>query len=466
MEVPEGFRLRVAITLLLGLVTALVATLLELSPVKILSLTVFMTKTYATLLLWSYRLVFAFLGIFFLMALGVLDVPHLIEFAYLDVILFLIAMMTFIGFLEEDGFFDFIVSKVAEATRASFKAMFFVLIIVSAFLAALIDEVTSILIVSALALSISERMQISPFPLLLAIIFATNIGSSATVVGNPVGVMIAFSAGLTFMDFLRWATPISLMAVLLTAAILRFQFRAYIEEGSAKAHKLLGEWQQPSARVNRQRLLLDGVLFTTVMVALALHHPLEEALGLEKNTLLLAIPMLASGIVLLLDPVRGFEAFEKRVEWRTIVFFLLLFASVGTLKYVGLVEDFSAGIMRIAGHSLESLIATFVPLASLMSATLDNVLAVAILVPVVRDLSAYGVPPYPLWWIALFTACYSANFTPVGSTANIVAAGLLERRGHRISFAEWLKASIPVTLATLALSTLLVYVQIPLMPTS
>ncbi|MEM0223756.1 MAG: SLC13 family permease [Thermofilum sp.] len=466
MESPERFRIRVILTLLLGLATAVMASLLELSAPKVISLAVFLTMIYATLLLWSFRLVFTFFGIFALTTLGVLDIPHLVKFAHLDVILFLIAMMTFIGFLEEDGFFDLVVSKIVGITRASYKVMFLVLIFLSAFLAALVDEVTSILIMASLALSVTEKMRVNPFPLLISIIFATNIGSSMTVVGNPVGVMIAFSAGLTFMDFLRWATPISLMAVMLSAALLRLQFKMHIEEGDARARTLMSEWQEPSTRIGQKRFLLDGLLFATTMVALALHHPLEELLGLEKNTLLLAIPMLASGLVLLLDPAKGFEAFEKRVEWRTIIFFLLLFASVGTLEYVGLVEDFSAGIAGIAGHSLESLIATLVPLASLMSATLDNVLAVAILVPVVRDLSAYGVPQYPLWWIALFTACYSANFTPVGSTANIVAAGLLERRGHRISFAEWLKASIPVTLATLALSTLLVYVQIPLMPTS
>ncbi|MEM1517396.1 MAG: SLC13 family permease, partial [Thermofilum sp.] len=218
MESPERFRIRVILTLLLGLATAVMASLLELSAPKVISLAVFLTMIYATLLLWSFRLVFTFFGIFALTTLGVLDIPHLVKFAHLDVILFLIAMMTFIGFLEEDGFFDLVVSKIVGITRASYKVMFLVLIFLSAFLAALVDEVTSILIMASLALSVTEKMRVNPFPLLISIIFATNIGSSMTVVGNPVGVMIAFSAGLTFMDFLRWATPISLIAVMLCAA--------------------------------------------------------------------------------------------------------------------------------------------------------------------------------------------------------------------------------------------------------
>ena len=386
----------------------------------------------------------------------------MIEFAHVDVILFLAAMILIVGYLEEKGFFEFVAWKVISCARASFRALFLTVILLSAFLAALVDEVTSILIVSSFAFKICELLGISPLPMVLASVFATNIGSSMTVVGNPVGVLLAFSAGLTFSEFLRWATPNSLIAVLATAGILMRQFKDYVEEGQEALAKPL-EWEAAEAQSPRS-LVVDGALFASVILLLALHHPLEEVLGLSKNTLLLAVPMLASGLILLLDPERGFRAFEHRVEWRTLLFFLLLFASVGTLEYVGLLSDFSRALTLVAGGSLESVLLALVPVASLMSASLDNVLAVAILVPVIRGLGEAAIPTYPLWWATLFTACYSANFTPVGSTANIVAAGLLERRGVRVSLLEWIKKSVYSTVVSLALALLLVYVQVPLMP--
>jgi Na+/H+ antiporter NhaD/arsenite permease-like protein len=462
-EGVRGWRERALVVLAGSLATALSASLAGLELVKVVALTVFLTMIYATLLLWSYRLSFALLGLFALLSLGVVDVRTVVEHAHLDVILFLVAMMILVGYLEEKGFFDFVAWRIIGYVRVSFKALFLVVVLLSAFLAALIDEVTSILIITSLVLRISDILGVSPFPMILASIFATNIGSSMTVVGNPVGVLLAFSAGLTFTEFLRWATPTSLMAVLLTAGILLRQFRGYIEEGQGALLRSLERWGEVEVRPPRE-IARDGLLFASVILALTLHHPLEEALGLGKNSLLLAVPMLASGLILLLDPERGFKAFEHRVEWGTLVFFLLLFASVGTLEYVGLVADMSRALASMAGSSLESILLVLTPLATLMSASLDNVLAVAILVPVVHELGAVGLNTYPLWWAILFTACYAANLTPVGSTANIVAAGMLERRGLRVSVSEWLRRSIPTTVASLALALLLVYLQAPLMP--
>jgi len=462
-EEVRGWRERVVAVLVLTLASALAASLAGLEQIKVVALTVFLMEIYAILLLWSYRVSFALLGLFALLALGVLDVKTAVEFTHLDVILFLIAMMVFVGYLEEKGFFDYIAWRIITYFRVSFRAIFLMMLLLSAFLAALVDEVTSILIMASLVFRISDLLGISPYPMILASVFATNIGSSMTVVGNPVGVLLAFSAGLSFMEFLRWATPTSLMAVLLVSWVLIRQFKGYIDEGQGALLKSLEKWRGED-RQPPKGLLMDGLLFAIVIVLLAMHHPLEEALGLGKNTLLLAVPMMASGLILVLDPEKGFKAFEHRVDWKTLVFFLLLFASVGTLEYVNLVTDFATALMSITGGTLESILLTLTPLASLMSATLDNVLAVAILVPVVHQLGEAGVPTYPLWWATLFIACYSANFTPVGSTANIVVAGMLERRGYRVSILEWLKKSIPSTLASLALAMSLVYLQSPLMP--
>ncbi|MEM3395504.1 MAG: SLC13 family permease, partial [Nitrososphaerota archaeon] len=175
-----------------------------------MSIWVFSSIIMGALFYWRFRLAFTFLGIGILLGSGLLDVPHLIEFAGLDIIIFLIGMMIIIGFLEEKHFFEAILDRVMKYGKDSAKRTLFLIMFMAALSAALVDEVTSILFMTALVIHLSARLKVSPIPLIIMTVFATNIGSSATVVGNPVGVIVALRSGYGFSDFLRWAAPISI----------------------------------------------------------------------------------------------------------------------------------------------------------------------------------------------------------------------------------------------------------------
>ena len=201
-----------------------------LNRLQVASVTVFAVLILGTLLFWRLRLAFALLGLGILLGGGLLTVDKLIEFAGLDIILFLIGMMIVVGYLEERRFFEKLVEKVIDLTGQDARRLVIVLMLMSALFASLVDEVTSILFMTATVLHITGKYRVYPVPFVLMTVFATNIGSSATVVGNPIGVLIALRGGLAFQDFLRWATPISILALFVMIPLVTRYFSKEIRE--------------------------------------------------------------------------------------------------------------------------------------------------------------------------------------------------------------------------------------------
>jgi Na+/H+ antiporter NhaD/arsenite permease-like protein len=463
-------KIRAMAIIILTLSTAAICAILGLSTNQLISTTIFAFKTYATLLFWRFRLPFAFIGIFALLALGVLDIPHLIEFAGFDIILFLIGMMTVIGFLEEKHFFEYLIDKILGIVGSKPEGLVLVLMGASALFAALVDEVTSILFMSAAVLQLTSLYGLEALPFIMMIVFATNIGSSATVVGNPVAVMIALKAGITFTDFVRWATPISILALVVTMLLSRRLFSKDIKRlGEAMKHarshsKDEGE-EEGSKPINQRDVKVAWIVFLGTIASLALHHQIEELLHLERNTMLIGTALTSAGIVLLIERERARELIERRVDWWTLTFFTLLFASVGTLKYVGTTELLARALHQVSGGSELSILLLFSSVAAVLSAFMDNVLAVATFIPIVHDLGSMGVYNFPLWWGLLFAGTFFGNLTMIGSTANIVAIGMVERRGRgHITFTQWLKAGAVIAIPTLATAIILLYLQLPMMP--
>ncbi|MFH1560789.1 MAG: SLC13 family permease [Chloroflexota bacterium] len=416
------------------------------------------------LLFWRFRLAFAFLGLATLLALGLTNPKNIVEFAGLDIILFLIGMMILIGFLEERHFFERIVDAITGYVGPHAIRLTVVLMGLSALFAALVDEVTSILFMGATVFQLSGRYRVSPVPLLIMVVFATNIGSAATVVGNPVGVMIALRAGLTFADFLRWATPIALLALAVSIPLLLRHFRKPIAElGAAmrSANPVVADKLAVRELVFSQEMRLPWALFGGTILLLILHTPIEKILGLEKNAMLLGTSLAVAGLVLMLERERARELVEKRVEWWSLSFFILLFASVGTLNLTGVTNVLASRLADAAGGNEVALFFSFTWVAGIGSAFMDNVLAIATLIPVVQELGNLGLDVFPLWWGMLFAGTFLGNLTMIGSTANIVAIGMLERRGlGHISMGEWMRATAIPSILTLAIASALIYLQL------
>lgn len=431
----------------------------------------FCVVIYGAILFWRYRLAFAFIGVALLMTANLLDVPHFVEFAGLDIIIFLVAMMTIVGFLEERKFFEWMIDRLLLVVGPHPKRLMTVMMIMAAVSAALVDEVTSILFMVSSMLNVIKGSKLNPVPFIMMLVFTTNIGSSATVVGNPVGVIIALRSGLSFFDFIRWATPISVVGVAMAIPICLWIFKKDIHAlkgvlaGKRGEEKLKGMLE--SAHINQKEIRIAGILFGLVILGLVLHHPIENVLGLAKNTMLLGIALLGAGVALGLSGDKARDLMEKRVDWWTLSFFLMLFASVGTLKQTGVTTVIAQQILEVSGGSIPFLVTLFVWSSGALTAVMDNVLAVATYVPIIEEVKAAGIQTFPLWWATLVGCTFLGNLTLIGSTANIVAVGLMERRKlGEITFAQWLRPGFLVAVPTLVVANLLILAQLRLMPYS
>ena len=419
-----------------------------------------------TLFYWQFRLTFAFGGIAVLLAANLIDIPHVIEFAGLDIILFLVGMMTLIGYLEEKHFFEYLMAGVVDRVGHHAYLMMGVLMALATLFAALVDEVTSILFMMSTMFHLVKRYKLNPIPFLLMLVFTTNIGSSATAVGNPIGVMIAMRAHLTVADFLRWASPISLITLAVTIGLCFFLFRKDIRDLDKKMKaekKNLDEAKHVTHKANEIRLC--WFLFLGTVAFLVMHAHLEKLMGLDKNSMLLATSLGAAAVVILLNQGAAREFFMRRVDWWTLAFFMSLFASVGTLKYVGVTERIAEGMLSIGHHNPTGLLIVFTSAISLLTGFMDNVLAVATFIPILTEIGKSGIYIFPFWWGMLFGGTLYGNLTVIGSTANIVAMGMLEKEfKQNIKFMEWMKPGFIVSTITLVIALFLIHLQIPLMP--
>lgn len=441
---------------------------LGLSPRQLTAVGGFSAIFFGAIFFWHYRLAFALFGVGALMVAGLLDVPHVIEFANVDIILFLIGMMIIIGFLEEKQFFEHLVNKLISLVGMNGNRLMILMLLASGVSAALVDEVTSILFMITAMLNITSRYKLNPVPFIIMVVFATNIGSSATVIGNPIGVIIALRSGLGFMDFIRWAAPISLFVLIVTIGLFFIYYSKPIRElhKAMEAHKKEKAIKEaiPEKVIMPKDAVVSGVVFVCVILSLVFHLSIEHLFGLAKNTMLLGTSIIGASIVLILGRKQARDIVERKVDWWTLCFFLFLFASVGTLTYQGVTSVIAKNIAGAAGKNVPLLMAICVWTSGALTSVMDNVLAVATFIPIIKDIGAMGVNIFPLWWSILFGSTLLGNLTIIGSTANIVAAGLLERRKMgEISFGEWLKAGIAIAIPGLALAHLLLFLQLGLM---
>jgi len=430
------------------------------STTQVLSLAIFFMVIFGTIMYWRFRLSFALLGTSLLLAFGLLDIPHLIEFTGLDIILFLVGMMIFVGHLEENHFFESLVNALIRYVGSRPVLLVVTLMVAGAVSAALVDEVTSILFMTATMIHMTSRFGVNPIPFVIIQVFATNIGSSATVVGNPIGVMIAMRAGLTFQDFLRWASPISLCALLVTIPLSILYYFKEIRGWKQKMKSKDFERGEKTSGGNSRQWFICLVLFTGTIAGLIHHASLEKLLGLQKNTLLIGTALLSAGISLLLERDQARELVERRVDWWTLSFFMMLFASVGTLKYVGTTEVITKSLISWVGENPKMLFLVLTWTIGILTGFMDNVLAVATFIPMIQDIAKTGIDVTAIWWGILFGGTLFGNLTMIGSTANIVAIGIIERQKiGLVTFGQWIIPGVIVSIPTLAIATLLIYLQ-------
>lgn len=423
------------------------------------SSSVFIMIIASTLLFWSFRLAIAFIGIAALLGLKVLTLRSFIESCELDIILFLVGMMVTVGVLKDLGLFTWIIQSVLRMKRLNGRRFILSVVLLSAAMACIVDEVTSIVFVTALIFQVCDTLKIRSTPFVIIAVLATNIGSAGTLLGNPVGILIGYKAGFTFFDFLVWSFPVISLALLVMLSCCFYLYRHEIADLSARLQ--LRRDQDLGLGPLVQVPVRRGLAVLLAMIALiASHHAIEKSLGIEKNTVLIVAPLFISGLLMAWRHQRARHYIEQEVEWWTLLFFMMLFAVAGTLEHTGVTSRLAHDLRAGLGSDHAVHIPFILSVSALGSAFVDNVVFVAASIPVVKELNET-----PLWWALLFGACFGGNMTLIGSTANIVAIGMLEKRYRsHISFKEWLRVGAVVGVATTLVAWLMLTLLAPYMP--
>ncbi|MBL3527368.1 MAG: hypothetical protein JMN27_00010 [gamma proteobacterium endosymbiont of Lamellibrachia anaximandri] len=405
------------------------------------SVTVFLIIILATLFFWNFRLAIAFIGLPVLILTDALKLEGFKTHCSLEVILFLVGMMVVVGGLRDLGFFTWIIQNILKTKEMTGRRFVLITAVVSALSASAVDEVTSILFMAALVFQVCDVLKVRPIPFLIICVMATNVGSAGTMLGNPVGILIGSKAGLTFEDFMLWSFPVMLLALAATIALLMAWYRDEITQLDQRLAQRRGHDFPlgPTVKVPYMRGLM---LIVGTIGMVSLHHRIELLLELETNTVLYMAPLISAGIVMIWRRERARYYIEHDVEWWTLIFFLMLFGVASTLQYTGVTTEIATSFSSLFEGQSELLVPAVIVLSALGSAFVDNVIFVSAFIPVVQELTG-GVSVHPLWWALLFGACFGGNITMIGSTANIVALGMLEKRYRtRIVFMEWFKVGL------------------------
>jgi Na+/H+ antiporter NhaD/arsenite permease-like protein len=362
-----------------------------------------------------------------------------------NVIFLLFGMMVIVGILRQTGVFEFLAIWSAQRARARPFRMMVLLVLITALASALLDNVTTVLLVAPVTLLLCERLALDPVPFLLAEAMSSNIGGTATLIGDPPNIIIGSRAGLGFNDFLVHLTPIValLLAVFVGLCWLLWGRKLRFDPERAEAVMRL----EARETIRDPRLLLRvGMVLVLVLVGFVTHSLTD----LEPSL----VALLGAGAAVLVSDVPH-AAYLEEIEWETLLFFAGLFIMVGSLVQQGVIGDLAESLTGAIGDNYGAAAQGLLVGSAVLSGIVDNIPYVATMAPLVHDLvgPATGLPPQQqsLWWALALGADLGGNATAIGASANVVITGIAKRNGHPISFWTFTKNGLIVTTVTIAL---------------
>jgi len=394
---------------------------------------------------WVHRTKVALVGAGLMVVLGVLDEQRAIESIDWRTLGLLTGMMILVGLTERTGIFTYIALRVAQLAAGSSVRLVFLLSGVTGLLSAFLDNLTAILLIVPITLLLADVLGIAAVPLVLVEVIASNIGGTATLIGDPPNIMIGSHVSeLTFVDFIINLAPVALVTLALVTAILYFVFRSQLAISPERAAEIVR--LDPARDVRESRYVKRSVVVLLGTIAAFFLH---ATLHLEP-----AVVALGGATILLLVAGDDVEDALERVEWSTIFFFLGLFVMVGGLEERGIVGDVADLLAELTGGSRTGEGLAILWGAAGGSALVDNIPFTAAMIPVVDQLGEGGEFDDANWWALALGACFGGNATMIAAAANVAATGVLERSGQPISFGRFLVYGAPVTLVSLAIATL------------
>lgn len=394
------------------------------------------------------RAVVALSGAMLMVLLRVLNQEE--AFAAIDwnTIGLLIAMMIVVMVMRRSGVFEYMAVKIIKASKAEPFRLIIYISVATGVLSAFLDNVTTILLMLPIALSVTRELKLNPVPFILAAVFGSNVGGTATLIGDPPNIMIGSQAGLNFIDFLINDAVICFPVLFLTSFIFAFIFKKQLVTEDNLKLKILSLNENDFIK---DKLLLKKslIVFAFIVIGFLFHG----ALHFESSTI-----ALTGAVVLLFVSGMNSEEILMELEWKTIFFFCGLFTLVGGIEATGVIKMLASGVIDLTGGDLFLTAIAILWVSAIMSAFIDNIPFVAAMIPLIMQMGQLsGIDIYPLWWALSLGACLGGNGTAIGASANVVAVGMAEREGYKITFGNYFKIAFPIMLVTIVISTVYVY---------
>jgi Na+/H+ antiporter NhaD/arsenite permease-like protein len=405
-------------------------------------------NTLAALLAMVLIFGFSLVGGTFFPDLFVFSFEQALEYIDFEVIFLLLGMMIVIGVIEETGIFQWTAYQAYRLSHGRVWLLVIILMSITTVASALLDNVTTMLLITPIILEIALALKINPLSLVLPALLAANAGGLATLIGTPVNVMIGSYAGLSFNDFAVNQTPGVVMAMVGLMIFIQLYFwKEYHTVSAGPSPSLMKRLEENGRIRDMAKLRKGGIVFIGLLILFVVG---------ERFNLSPAISAIAGAVAILLWVRPDIRQMMGVVDWTTLVFFISLFIVIGAVQEVGLLALISEWLGRIVGTSLIGALLLIVWVAAILSGVIDNIPFAAAMLPVVKFLTRTipGAQNHALYYGLAIGADLGGNSSLIGSSANLVVAGITERAGYKISFRRFLQVGLPATLITTAIGCL------------
>ncbi len=390
----------------------------------------------------------ALVGALLVVLTQTIDQEHAIEAVDFETIGLLAGMMLIVRVTEPTGIYTFLAIRAGQIARGRPLAVVVALALSTAVLSAFLDNLTTVLLMVPITFLLADALDIDPIPLVLIEIIASNIGGTATLIGDPPNILIAGATGLSFGAFVANLAPISAIAFVVVTGMLYLVFRSRLQIAPEARERVLELEARRSIEDAAELRRTLPVLVLTIL-AFFVHKPL----GIEPATV-----ALTGATAMLLVTRQTVEHALQGIEWPTLFFFIGLFVMVGALEETGGIEEIANAIAAVTGGDRTAELLGITWASAIGSGIVDNIPFTATMIPVVEQLQG-GSGDDAYWWSLSIGACFGGNFTLIAAAANVAAAGMAERAGRPIGFGQFLKVGVPATLVSMLLATAYIAVR-------
>jgi Na+/H+ antiporter NhaD/arsenite permease-like protein len=392
--------------------------------------------------------VVALAGSLILILLGVVKQPEAIASIDFNTLGFLLGMMIVVDIARRSGLFEYIGVWAARITRAEPVLILLVLAVVAALLSAFLNNIAAVLLIVPVCFYLTDSLGINPVPFLFAVIISSNIGGTATLIGDPTHVIIGTATGLSFAEFIKNLGPVVLLILVLTLVLFWIIWRKDLRVSKEGRSRLLA-LELKDQIADRGLLIRSLVVFGLMLIGFFFTRQLH----LDTATV-----ALAGAIILTISGQESIEESLLNVDWPTILFILGFFVMVGALTNTGMIHLFAQWFVKLAGNNLTILTMVVLWFSAIMSAFIDNIPFVTAMVPLIKGIGAMtGTSLVPLWWALALGGVLGGNGTIIGAITNIIVAGVARRNGYPITYLDYMKIAFPLMVFSIVLSSLYLF---------